>query len=311
MLAPSLADGALIMLDAHADGEGLFLHGNPRLGQHLERVPCGVTGGQDQSVAGQGIGSLGPLHGEGGQRPAGLLQPGQPVPKAHVAAQRDKLLTDALHRLAQHIGADVGLVGPAHVRRGPGLDQGVQHRSDAGVVGAGGQLAVGEGACAPLAELYVRGGVQFSCGPEALHVRRAPVHILTSFQYHAGQAVPGQKQCGKQSRRPHAHHHRGQGGAALYRREDIVLGLDQGHGFPRCAADHGLLIGQVQAHGIDIVDVPLVSGIDGLAQQGELTQRPGPQPQRPGGLFPQLVQTAVDGKRKVGNLDHVETPLLS
>ncbi len=116
------ADGALIVLDAHTDGKGLFLHGNPRLGQHGKGIPGGVAGGQDQSVAGQGIGPLGPLHREGGQRPAGLLQPGQPVPKAHIAAQGDQLLADVLHRLAQHVGADVGLVGPAHVRRGPGVD---------------------------------------------------------------------------------------------------------------------------------------------------------------------------------------------
>ena len=132
-------------------------------------------------------------------------------------------------------------------------------------MGAGGQLAVGKGACAPLAKLHVRGGVQFPCGPEALHVRRAPVHILAALQHHAGQAVPGQEQGGEQPRRTHAHHHRGQGGAAGHRREDIVLGLDQGHVFPRRAADHGLLVGQVQAHGVDVVDVPLVPGVDGLA----------------------------------------------
>ena len=89
-----------------------------------------------------------------------------------------------------------------------------------------------------------------------------------------------------------------------------MLGLDQGHVFPRRAADHGLLIGQVQAHGVDVVDVPLVPGVDGLAQQGQLPQRPRPQPQRPGGLFPQQVQVAVYREGKVGNLDHVETPLL-
>ena len=177
------ADGALIVLNAHADGEGLFLHGHPRLGQHGEGVTGGVAGGQDQSVAGQGIGPLGPLHREGGQRPAGLLQPGQPVPKAHIAAQGDQLLADVLHRLAQHVGADVGLVGPAHVRRGPGLDQGVQHRSDAGVVGAGGQLAVGEGAGAPLAELHVGGAGQLPGAPEVLHVLCALLHRAAPLQH--------------------------------------------------------------------------------------------------------------------------------
>ena len=151
--------------------------------------------------------------------------------EAHVAPQGDELLADALHHLPQNVGANVGLVGPLHVRRGPRPHQGVHHRRDAGVVGAGGQLPVGEGARAPLPELYVGGGVQRSSGPEPLHLAVRASTSSPRSSTTQGMPFPGQKQGGKEPRRPHPHHHGHGPRAALHLREHIGLGGYQGDVF--------------------------------------------------------------------------------
>ena len=300
-----LRHGGLAVLDAYPDGEGLGGHGHPGVQQHPEGVPGGVAGGEHQRVTGQGVGPAGALHGQPGQRPAADVQPRQLMAEAHVAAQGEQLLPQAAHHLPQHVGADVGLVLVEDVRRGPRLHQGAEHGGNAGVVGAGGQLAVGEGARAPLSELHVGGGIQHAGGPELFHVRRPLLHRAAPLQHDGGQAVPGQEQGGEQPRRAHARHHRRQGGAPPHRREYIGPGRQAGaHPLIPAAGQQLFLSLHHGPDGADVVDVALLPGVDGQPHQLqglELLRADAQQLGRP--LF-QLGGEALHGQGHVLNLQH-------
>ena len=245
-----------------------------------------------------------------GERAGAGLQPAQAVAEAHVAPQGDQLLPDALDHLPQNIGADVGLVGPLHILRSPRLHQGVDDGGNAGVVGAGGELPVREGPSPALAELDVGGWIQQAGVPEALHLGGAAVHILPPLQHHAGKPVPGQKQGGKQARRPHAHHHGHGGGAPLHLRKEIGLGEHQGDIlFPGPLHRLFLAGAQGHVHGVNIVDVLLLPGVDRLVHQSEFLQRARAHPQNTGRLFPQLLQISVQRQGDILNSYHISSPV--
>ena len=134
------------MLNAYPDGEGLGGHGHSGVQQHLESVAGGVSGGEHQRVAGQVVPAAGTVHRNGPQGAVPHVQARQPVPEAHVAPQGQQLPPHIAHHVPENVGADVGLVLVEDVRRGARLHQRPEDRGDAGIVGAGGQLAVGEGA---------------------------------------------------------------------------------------------------------------------------------------------------------------------
>ena len=144
---------------------------------------------------------------EAGQVTVLLAETAEPVAEADVAAQADELQPDVPHHLAEDISAHMGTEGMGDVLRCAHLNKGVQHRANAGVMSAGSQLAVGECACAPLAELDVGGGVQLTGAPELLHLFRPLLHRCPSLQDDGGDAVPSQVQGGKQTGGTHAHHH--------------------------------------------------------------------------------------------------------
>ena len=302
-----LGDELLLVLNAHPDGKALLLHGYPLLLQHPEGVPGGVAGGQHQRVTVQAVAALGTLHRNSRELAAAVFQTGQAAAKAHVTAQGDELLTDGFHHLAQNIGADVGLVGPLHVLRRPRLHQGVHHRGDAGVVSSGSQLAVGEGARAPLAKLHVGGRVQRPVFPEPFHIVCAGIHVLPPLQYHAGDAVPGQEQGGKQARRAHPHHHRHGGGAALHLWEGIGHRMDQGDVPGSTGRQHPVLLLHRHIHRVHIVDILLFPCVNGLAHQLYFFERAGPDPQGAGRLAAQLFQIPAHRQGNILNAYHVIT----
>ncbi len=223
-------------------------------------------------------------------------QPGEFVPKADGAAQGNQLPPDIPHHLPEDVGADVGPVRVLHVGGSPRFHQGVQHGGDAGVVGAGGQLAVGEGPRPSLAELDVGALVQRPGGPEVPHVQGAPVNVLPPLQNGAGQAAAGQEQRGEQPRRPHPHYHRGERGFPFHLREHVGGSLRQGDVPPRRASHHSPLVGHGGFHCVDIVDAVFFSGVDGLPDDLQLPQRPRPHPQRLSRPPAQQVHIPADGQ---------------
>ena len=81
----------------------------------------------------------------------------------------------------------------------------------AGVVGAGGQLPVGESPGTSLAKLNVGLRVQFPPLPEGLHMADPLLHGLPPLQEDGVQPGLRQAERSQQARRAAAHHHRGQG----------------------------------------------------------------------------------------------------
>ena len=224
-----------------------------------------------------------------------------------VAAPGQQLGPDALHHLAEHVGADVGLVGPEDVLRRAVLHQGLQHGGDAAVVGARGQLAVGKGACATLPELDVGERVQHPGGPEGGYIGGALFHRAAPLQYDGGQPRPGQEQGGEQARRAHAHHHWRQGGGPGGGGKDIGLPLKQGDVFAVGTAHQVLLVVGRQLHGADVVDVGFFPGVDGLADQGQVPDQGRAESQQPGSLASELLQVPVHGEGKIADSYHVIT----
>ena len=83
-----------------------------------------------------------------------------------------------------------------------------QHLAAAGILDAGGQLAVRKCARAALAELHVAVFIQRAAVEKALHALRALIHALAALQADGVQPRPRQIQRRKQAARPHADHHR-------------------------------------------------------------------------------------------------------
>ena len=188
-----------------------------------------MAGSQYQGVTGEGVDFtvVGDFYGGNGS--VLDVQPGELMAKAHFGTQRDQLLSHGLHHQAENVGADVGLVGPLDVLRGPVLHKGAEHMGDAGVIDASGELAVGEGAGASLAKLHVGAGVQLPGGPVGFHRLGALVHVAATLQYHGLQAGPGQGQSGEQSGGASTHHHRGEGGGAAQGWQGVGRLLPQGY----------------------------------------------------------------------------------
>jgi hypothetical protein len=88
---------------------------------------------------------------------------------ADLAAQPQQLSAQIGHHGAQDVRSDVGLVPVENVTGRAELDETFEHEADAAVSDAGGELSVGKGARAALAELDVRARVENPRVPEALH----------------------------------------------------------------------------------------------------------------------------------------------
>ena len=220
---------ALPVLDAHAHGKGLGLHGNAQVPQHEKRVPGGVSGAEDQLAAGDGLCAAGRLHGDAVHRAAGRLDAGQAVLEADVRPQGEKLLPQAHQGDVEIIGTHMGLGVDEDVLRGAALHQRLQNEAVAHVSGAGIELAVRKGAGTALAELHVGAEVQRAGAPEPLHVLLALFHAASPLQQNGLQARPGQHQRGEQASRSRAYHHRGDLGRRLGRGQRIGdLPLDPG-----------------------------------------------------------------------------------
>ena len=114
-----------------------------------------MAGGQDQRVAGHGVGHPPLVYLNFRELFPGQGQAAESVAEAHLPAQGLDLLPQVGHHLAEQVCAHMGLVLPEDVLRRSGGDEGLHHVGQAGVMGAGGELAVGEGPGTALAKLDV------------------------------------------------------------------------------------------------------------------------------------------------------------
>ena len=97
------------MLDANADGEGLWLHRHAAPAQHLERVARAVAGGEDNMARGENVVPLGGGNAQRAHASAVELDIRERVGKAHLAAAVDDLAAEVLQHDIEPVRADVGL----------------------------------------------------------------------------------------------------------------------------------------------------------------------------------------------------------
>lgn len=112
-------DGRLAVLDADAHGEGLGLHGKPRLIQHFKGVTGAVTQSQDHMAGGQVTGLPVLADGDGADRAVlypYMLQPGV---EADVRPGRLQLLPQGLQGDVELVGATWGLASVKMVSGAP------------------------------------------------------------------------------------------------------------------------------------------------------------------------------------------------
>ena len=142
---------------------------------------------------------------------------------------------------------------------------------DAGVMGTGGELTVGKGACAALTKLHVGLGIQVSPLPEGFHVSHTLLQGLTTLQQDGGQTGSSQTESRQQTGGATAHHHRTGTGGPGHLGELVRGGLRlKHHMLAPGTANHFLLVGNRNIHRHHIVDVGLLSGVDGLTHRGAL-----------------------------------------
>ena len=113
----------LPVLDPHAHGEGLGLHGHAPGAEHRKGVPGGVAGAEDQLPAGQGIGAIRPVHGDAGQGAAPDVQVGEAAPKPDVRPQLQQAPAQIHQGDVEVVRAHMGLGVDEDVLRSAAGDQ--------------------------------------------------------------------------------------------------------------------------------------------------------------------------------------------
>ena len=252
-------DVPLLLLDAHAHGEGLRLHGNAGSVQHFKGIPGAVSDGQHRPVAGNDrpVGDF-----QSDQASILRTQAGDLRIEPHLAAQRDDAFAQILHHGQQHVGAYVRLGVIENILPCPRRHKLFQNPADSGVIDPGVQLAVGKGSRAALAELDVAFRVQLARLEEFFHLLVAGLGILSPFQHQRLPARQRQNQRGKHSTGAETHHHR-----AFLRRTGgfgRLVPRRRGDGCPLAAALlQNLLFTAIHRHvdGVDDAHIGLLPGV--------------------------------------------------
>ena len=161
----------LPVLDAHAHGEGLLLHGKPRAIQHFKGIPRAVSQRQHHLPGGQIVYHAVLPHRHAAHRAVLRAEALQPRAEADVRPGLGQLPAQAAQGDVQHVRAHMGSGVREDALRRAAAHQRLHNEPVAHVTGAGVQLPVGKRTGAALAELDVAFGVQRAAAPEALHVR--------------------------------------------------------------------------------------------------------------------------------------------
>ena len=290
------------MLDAHAHGEGLGLHGKAQAVEHLEGIPGAVTDGEDGVVT---VDDLAALQLQPRQLSAFAADARHLAVEADLAAKPDDGVPQILDHRQQHIGAHMGLGVIEDVLPGAAFDELLQDPADSGIVDAGVQLAVGEGPRAALAELDIASWIQLSGGEKVFNLGIAAGGVLAPFQHQGPKPRPGQDQGSEHARGAEAHHHRalGRGHIAF---GDLIIG-NGGHRSPLAAglADQLLLIA-IDHHidGVDDLDIRLFPGVHAALYELEPPDLGRGDPQELGRLELELADVMLRRQGNIPNSDH-------
>ena len=139
------------------------------------------------------------------------------------------------------------------------------------IPGTGIELAVGKGAGAALAELYVGLRVQHAGAPEVFHILLALLHAASPLQQDGLQARPGQHQRGKQPRRSRTYHHRRDFRRVLGCGQRIGgLTLDPGDLLTVAALQNGRLVPHRGDHRIDKAHI--LPGVHAAPDEAQVLQ---------------------------------------
>ena len=296
-------DVPLLLLDTHAHGEGLRLHGNAGSVQHFKGIPGAVSDGQHRPITGN-------------DRPVGDFQPGQAAifrtqagdlgVEPHLTPQGDNAFAQILHHGQQHVGADVGLGVVENVLPCPRRHKLLQNPADSGVIDPGVQLAVGKGSRTALAELDVAFRVQLPRLEEFFHLGVAGCGVLSPLQNQRLPARQRQNQRGKHPPGAEAHHHR-----PFFRRTGglrrAVAGC-RGDGRPLAAALlQNLLFTAIHRHvdGVNNTHVGLFPGVHTPPDDPHAPDFGVGNPQHPRRLKGQLVGAVFRRQRNIAQTDHV------
>ena len=208
-VAPVLrtVDLLLQMLDAHAHGKRLLLHGQTQVKQPFISIPRAMADGEVY-VAGFDFIRL-PVPDHLGGNHAAILQtkPCEPAPEARLPAQPDQLPAGVDKHLAQLIRADVRLLGLQNFLRRAAAVQGLEHRANMRAVDATGELAIRKSARPALAEEHVAVRIENAAAFQQINILCALLHGLAAIHQQRLSAAHRQRQRAEQPRRARAHHH--------------------------------------------------------------------------------------------------------
>ena len=277
--------GLLRLLDPHAELERLGLQRDATPEEHPVGVPRAVADRQDGQV-GRDVARAG--H-QALELAVGDLDVLDPAGEPDLAAHRLELAAEGPHDQGEPVRAEVrlGLVDDRGLAVAVGQDlEDLEH------VGAGvpaGELAVAEGAGAPLAEQVVALGVEHAAAVEPADVGDPILHVAAPLEDQGREPLEGQHVAGEEPGRPGADDHR-----AMFERVRAGLGPVEPLGLepldPRARGlQRGPVAGDVDLGRVDEVEVVVPPGVEALAQdpvgrdRALRPRRPGDRPASRGG----------------------------
>ena len=182
----------LRMLDAHTDSKGLRHNAYAPASQHSVGIARAVTAGQHHGSCRQPFAAVKDytLHSI-----IFDIQINHMRIIAHAAAQLRNAAAEPLYHRTQLIRAYVRFMLVQNIFRRACIYKKLQDFGHHRIIHTRSQLAVREGACTALAELYVGRGVKFSRLPKMLHILHALCHRLAALQKQRLVAMLRQLQC--------------------------------------------------------------------------------------------------------------------
>jgi hypothetical protein len=270
---PRPVDLRLRLLDPGAELERLGHQRDAPAQEHLVGVARAVADGQDGDVGGDPS--------RAGHQPAqaavGGLEVLQAAGETDLAAELLELAPQGADDQGQAVGAEVRAVLVENRGLAVAVGQDLQDAPDVGPGAAAGQLAVAEGAGAPLAEEVVALRVQRPPGVEAADVGDAVLDLPAAFQDQGAVALERQEIAGEQPRGARADDDRAMGQGLSARLGPFEAFGDERRdvGSQVAPRQAGLVARQLHLGRVDEPDLVVPPGVEALAQDPPAGDRVG------------------------------------